>query len=79
VGSDIIDKSKWPSTSLLGRDKVSNSNDLEIVLQAIPAADFYAFNGKFCLFHIGSKGKGQIRNEIEILDGIVTEFAARGA
>ena len=79
IGSDVINKSKWPPTSLLGKDRVSNSGDLEIVLQAIPAADFYAFNGKFCLFHIGSKGKGQIQNEIDTLDGVVAEFAARVA
>jgi len=77
VASDVKDRDKWPSASLIGRDKVSNSKDLELVLQNIPAADYYAFNGKFCLFHIGSKGKGQIRNEIEILDGVVAEFAAR--
>lgn len=77
IGSDVNDLSKWPSSSILGRNKVSNSEDLELVLKNIPAADYYAFNGKFCLFHIGSKGKGQIQNEIGILDGIVTKFAER--
>jgi hypothetical protein len=79
VGSDANDTSKWPSSSILGRDKVSNSKDLELVLQKIPAADYYAFNGKFTLFHIGSKGKGQIHNEIGILDSIVAEFSGRVA
>ena len=79
VGSDVTDKSKWPSDSILGRDKVSNSKDLELVLQNIPAADYYALDGRFCLFHIGSKGKGQIQDEIGILDGIVAEFAGRVA
>lgn len=77
MGSNVDDTSKWPSSSILGGDKVSNSQDLELVLKNIPAADYYAFNGRFCLFHIGSKGKGQIQNEIEILDGIVVEFTRR--
>lgn len=79
VGSEVTDKSKWPSVSILGKDKISNSKDLQLVLQSIPAADYYAFNGRFCLFHIGSKGKGQIQDEIGILDGIVAEFAGRVA
>ena len=67
--------SKWPVTSYVGRDSISNPSDLSQVLRAIPAADCYAHAGKFSIFHIGSKGKGQLQNEIELLDRVISNFA----
>lgn len=67
--------SKWPVTSYVGRDSISNPSDLSQLLRAIPAADCYARAGKFSIFHIGSKGKGQLQNEIELLDRVISNFA----
>ena len=74
IGSNVRDRSKWPPTSLLGALQISNKNVFDRVQQAIPAADFYAFGNDFCIFHIGSKGKGQISDEIKILDDLIDMF-----
>lgn len=67
--------SKWTVTSYVGRDMILNPSDLSKVLATIPNADCYARNGKFSIFHIGSKGKGHFQNELEILDRVISKFA----
>ena len=75
--SDVVERSKWPTSSLLGALYLSNQKEFELVQKAIPAADCYAVGNEFSLFHIGSKGKGQIRDELKILDDLICEFVSR--
>jgi hypothetical protein len=75
IHSRATSLSKWPVTSYVGRDLISNTSDLSQVLGAFPAADCYALHGKFSIFHIGSKGKGHLQNETEILDRVISKFA----
>ncbi len=75
--SKVADLTKWPASSFLGRELVSNPSDLSLLLNAIPAADCYSFNGKFSIFHLGSKGKGHLQNELEILDHVLSKFVRK--
>ena len=63
-----------PPSSLLGALRVSNRDVFNLIQTAIPAADFYAVGNEFSLFHIGSKGKGQIHDEIKVLDNLICEL-----
>ncbi len=76
-GVRVIGRAKWPPSSILGALYVSNQQELDLVQRAIPAADFYAIGNEFSFFHIGSKGKGQISDEIRILDDLIDEFVSK--
>jgi hypothetical protein len=75
--SDVTDRSKWPPSSLLGSSCLTNQKEFDLVQKCIPAADCYAVGSEFSLFHIGSKGKGQISDEIKVLDDLIGEFVSR--
>jgi hypothetical protein len=76
IHNKLTIRSKWPVNAFVGRDSISNKSDLSLVVGAIPAADCYSHDGKFSIFHIGSKGKGQLQDEIEILDKVISKFVA---
>ena len=77
TGVRVIERAKWPSSSLLSALCISNQKELDLVQRAIPSADFYAIGDEFSFFHIGSKGKGQIIDEIRILDDLIDKFVSK--
>lgn len=73
-GGEPISREKWPSTSLISSQNIENYKLFEFIKGQIPAADFYAVNQELSFFHLGSKGKGRVTKEIQILDLIIKKI-----
>lgn len=75
--SSPISTKKWPVDSLIVGKQIDNLQLFNFIRAQIPEADYYAVDNRFAFFHLGSKGKGRISHEIDVLDAVILKILDR--
>lgn len=77
IGETEVYGDKWPISSLVSSLEITNQDKLWTLRKGFPSADYYGFDGRVSFFHLGSKGKEQGSNHLNILDAIFDPLIQR--